>query len=248
MFSKSKFLSTAKGFFHAIGLDVSFADTVISERNVLRSLFRTQILNFVVDVGANTGQYGLLIRSCGYQGPIISFEPLAAAHAELIARATPDQHWTVADRVALGAGAAKATINVASNSVSSSLLDMSIRHLDAAPLSSYVGTEAINVVALDECIERYVGARKGGLLKIDTQGYEMEVLRGAHRFLSDKIDIVQTELSLVELYAGQPLMLEVCNFLKQYNFNLRHIIPGLKDPAGGNLLQLDGVFFRASGP
>lgn len=228
----------------AIGLEISFANTVATERNVLSSLLKTHSFNFVIDVGANIGQFGLLIRSCGYRGPIVSFEPLAVAHAKLVSRAARDQQWTVAERTALGAGAARSTINVAGNSVSSSLLNMSARHLDAAPHSATVGSEATDVVALDDCIERYVGTIKGGYLKIDTQGYEMEVLRGAHNCLSERLVVVQTELSLVELYSGQPLMLEVCNFLKQYDFNLRQIIPGLKDPVNGRLLQLDGIFYK----
>lgn len=230
--------------FRAIGLEVSFSNRAPTEKHILQSLFHGRQFNFVLDAGANTGQYGLLVRNCGHRGQIVSFEPLVAAHEKLVARAARDQDWTVADRGALGARATRATINLAGNSVSSSLLDMNIRHIAAAPHSAFVGREEIDVVALDDCIERYVGAKIGGLLKIDTQGYEMEVLLGARRCLSDKIDVVQTELSLVELYAAQPLMLDVCNFLKQYNFNLRHIIPGLKDPASGRLLQLDGIFFK----
>jgi FkbM family methyltransferase len=242
--STSKLLAATKNMLRSIGLEVSFANTAVTEQNILRPLFQRREFTFVLDVGANAGQYGLLVRSCGHRGPIISFEPLTAPHEKLVACAASDPLWTVAERAALGARAGRATMNVAGNSVSSSLLSMNARHLDAAPHSAFVGTETIDVVALDDCIERYVAARKRGFMKIDTQGYEMEVLRGAHRSLSEKIDVVQTELSLVELYAGQPLMLEVCNFLKQYNFNLRHIIPGLKDPVGGGLLQLDGIFAK----
>ena len=242
--SKSKLLSAAKGMFRAIGLEVSFADTAATERNILQPLFQNRAFNFVLDVGANTGQYGLLIRRCGYRGPIISFEPLSAAYAKLTACAAADRHWTVAERAAIGASTTRTTINVADNSVSSSLLEMNARHIGAAPDSVFVGSEEIDVVALDDCIERYVGASSGGLLKVDTQGYEMEVLRGAHRSLTDKIDIVQTELSLVELYEGQPLMLDICNLLRQYNFTLRQIIPGFKDPVSGRLLQLDGIFAK----
>jgi FkbM family methyltransferase len=242
--SKSKLLSTAKGAFRAVGLEIGFAGSADTERNVLRSLFESRKFNFVLDVGANSGQYALLVRSCGHRGPIISFEPLSAAHEKLAARAAADPLWTVADKAALGARAARALINVAANSVSSSLLEMNGRHLDAAPHSAYGAAQEVDVLALDDCIDRYVAAGGGGLLKIDTQGYELEVLRGAHRTLSGRIDVVQTELSLVELYDGQPLMLDVCNFLKQYDFTLRHIIPGLKDPAGGRMLQLDGIFAR----
>ena len=242
--SKSKLLSATKNIFRAFGLEVSFADTVVTEQNVLRQLFRDHEFNFVLDVGANTGQYGLLVRSCGYHGPIISFEPLTLAHEKLVACAATDPHWRVAERAALGANPTRTTINVSKNSVSSSLLEMHTRHIDAAPHSVFVGTEEINVVALDDCINQYVSASRHGLLKIDTQGYEMEVLRGAHQSLSERIDAVQTELSLVELYDGQALMLDVCNFLKEYGFGLTHIIPGFKDPRNGRLLQLDGIFTK----
>ena len=242
--SKSKLLAATKAMFRAIGLEVSFANTAATGRNILQALFQNREFDFVLDVGANSGQYGLLVRRCGYRGPIVSFEPLTAAHAKLMDCAAGDRRWTVAERAALGARAARTAINVAENSVSSSLFRMNDRHIVAAPDSAFVGTEEVDVVALDDCIERYVGAAIGGLLKVDTQGYEMEVLRGAHRSLIDKIDAVQTELSLVELYAGQPLMLDVCNHLKQYNFSLRDVIPGLKDAASGRLLQLDGIFIK----
>ena len=242
--SKSRLLSAAKSVLRSIGLEVSFANTAVTERNVLRPVFQSRKFSFVLDVGANTGQYGLLVRSCGHLGPIVSFEPLAVAYEKLIACAASDPLWTVAERTALGARASHTTINVAGNSVSSSLLAMNARHLEAEPRSAFIGTETIDVVALDDCFGRYVSASRGGFLKVDTQGYEMEVLRGAHRVLSESIDVVQTELSLVQLYEEQPLMLDICNLLKPYGFNLRHIIPGLKGPVGGALLQLDGIFVR----
>lgn len=242
--SRSLLLSTAKRLFHALGIDVSFAKTMPTEQNILRKLFQLSDLEYVLDVGANTGQYGLLARRCGFLGPIVSYEPLSKAHQALVARAASDRLWIVADRVALGARTSHGNMNIAANSVSSSLLDMHARHLEAAPHSAYSGTEEVTIAALDDCIDQYITEAKHGLLKIDTQGYEIEVLRGAHRSLSDKIDAVQTELSLVELYEGQALILDVCNFLKQYGFNLRYIIPGLKDPENGSLLQLDGIFTK----
>lgn len=242
--SKTKLLAIAKSVFRAMGLEISFADTVATERNILRGLFKSYPFGFVLDVGANTGQYGALVRNCGYRGPIVSFEPLLAAYDELTQRAASDPCWTVADRGALGAAAGHATINVAGNSASSSLLDMNPVHASAAPHSAYVAMEQIKVYVLDDCIERYVGDKRCGLLKIDTQGYEMEVLRGAQRTLSDRIIAVQTELSLIELYRGQPLMLDVCDFMRKHGFSLHQIIPGFKDPASGRLLQLDGIFAK----
>jgi FkbM family methyltransferase len=242
--TKSSLLSTVKSIFRRLGLEISFANKAATEHNVLRSLFQRRSFNLVLDVGANAGQYGLKIRECGYRGPIISFEPLAGAHARLLATAGADPQWTVAARAALGAGPAKTRINVSANSVSSSLLGMTSRHLEVEPQSAYATTEEIDVVALDDCFERYAGNTAGALLKIDAQGYEIEVLRGARHCLAERIDVVQTELSLVELYENQVLMHEVCCYLKEFNFRLRDIIPGLKDVHDGQLLQLDGIFVK----
>jgi len=244
IFSKSQLLTTMKAAFRAIGLDVGFANATMNEENTLRRLFRGQRVQFVLDVGANTGQFGSLVRKCGFLGPIVSFEPLAAANRKLVARAAHDPQWTIADRAAVGAAPSTGVINVAFNSTSSSLLGMNVRHLRAAPNSRLLHTEEVSVIPLDDCLDRYVAADSGGFLKVDAQGYELEVFRGADKCLSRRIDVIQTELSLVELYEHQPLMLEICEALKQYNFQLRHIIPGLKDPIDHSLLQFDGIFLK----
>ena len=59
-------------------------------------------ISCVLDVGANVGQYGAMLRSWGYRGRIVSFEPLAEAHAALARRAAADAGWQVAPRMALG--------------------------------------------------------------------------------------------------------------------------------------------------
>src|SRR5258708_15140019 len=145
--SKSKVFATAKKLLRTIGVEVTLASRATTEQNVLQAVFRDHDIGFVLDVGANSGQYGVLIRDCGFRGPIISFEPLTVAHERLVARAARDRRWTVAKRVALGAGSGHSTINVAANSVSSSLLRMTSRHIDAAPHSINAGTEKIDVVA-----------------------------------------------------------------------------------------------------
>ncbi|MBC7633672.1 FkbM family methyltransferase, partial [Aeromicrobium sp.] len=86
-----------------------------------QSVLAKQEVDLVLDVGASTGGYGTSLRSFGYTGQIVSFEPLAAAFAELSATVASDPLWT-ARNTALGAEPGEATINIASNSASSSLL------------------------------------------------------------------------------------------------------------------------------
>ncbi|MFD9702546.1 FkbM family methyltransferase [Lentzea sp. NPDC059081] len=194
----------------------------------------------VLDVGANSGQYAKLIRTGGYQGRIISCEPLAEPCGRLRAAARPDPRWHVV-RTALGRERGTVTVHVAGNSYSSSVLDMLPSHADAAPESVYVGAEEAPLTTVDDLLDDVTAAST--LLKIDVQGYEGEVLAGASRSLR-RIVAVQLELSLVPLYTGQPLMGELVELLSGEGFGLWSIEPGFRDTRTGRMLQCDGIFVR----
>lgn len=210
-------------------------------------LLRTRGIRLILDVGANAGQYGSLLRSdFGYHGRILSFEPLTAAHAALTARATADplRLWEVAPRSALGAVNGTTTIHVAGNSVSSSILPMQPSHESAAPQSVGRGVEEITISRLDDVVrQRSIPIDRHVLLKIDTQGYELEVLKGAEETVA-AVGAIQTEMSFQPLYGGQPLFDEVYAYLAERGFTVFDIIPGFSDPRSGRLLQADGIFVR----
>jgi FkbM family methyltransferase len=202
----------------------------------------------VLDVGANTGQYARELRGdLGYAGEIISFEPLAPAFEELQRACRGDARWR-AINCALGARPEFRSINVAANSVSSSLLDMLPRHRDAAPESGYIGEARIEVHTLDSLFDRLLPAPTPQeiYLKIDTQGFEREVLHGAADSLQ-KIRTVQLELSLVPLYRGAPLLVEMCELMQQTGYTLVSLEAGFIDPESGQVLQADGIFRRLPG-
>ncbi len=86
-------------------------------------------------------------------------------------------------------------------------------------------------------------------LKLDTQGYEQKVFRGASTFLANRdVPIVHTEMSLVELYEGQATFLDQLAFLKSLGFVLFHVQPGFTDRTTGQTLQLDAIFLRNAPP
>jgi FkbM family methyltransferase len=200
-------------------------------------------IDLVLDVGANAGQYGSELRLYGYRGRIVSFEPLAAAHAALERAARRSPGWTVAPRMAIGDAEDEIEIQVAGNSVSSSILDMLPAHERAAPGSAYVAREKVTVRRLDCVAAEYLAGARGVLLKIDTQGYEDRVLAGAAGVL-DRIAAIHTELSLVPLYAGQRLLDEMRARIEAMGFELFAIFPGYVDERTGQTLQLDGFFRR----
>ena len=197
----------------------------------------------VFDVGANIGGYVRLLRSAGFKGPVVSFEPRAEAHAKLLEVAQRDRELVVPPPMALGKTAGDTQINIAGRLASSSLRQMTRLHEEAEPASKYVGTETIRVERLDTVFNEYIGEASRPFLKLDVQGFEIEVLEGASASL-DRFVGIQAELSLDELYRGQMLWLDFAEKLGQQGFRLVALFPVFLDDRTGHLLQADGVFFR----
>jgi FkbM family methyltransferase len=199
-------------------------------------------IDLVFDVGANVGQWASELRGLGYRDWIVSFEPLSAAFAQLHKRAARDPRWKTVN-AALGPTAGKATINVAGNSQSSSLLPMLDQHVKSAPTSAYVGQEEITVQTLAAALveQRALGARP--FVKIDAQGYERLILDSAGAELAN-VTGIQLEMSLTPLYQGELLLPQMVEHMSQLGFELMSLEPGYADPDSGRLLQVDGVFFR----
>jgi len=206
-------------------------------------LMAAQRIGVVLDVGANVGQYGMRLRSNGYSGRIASFEPYGQAFDQLQRTAARDPNWE-AHRLALSDEAGEAELNVSSNSFSSSFLPLTDRHVEGAPGSAYVTRETVPAVRLDALWSQIVGSSRVWL-KLDVQGFELHVLRGAGERL-DEARALQVELSLEPLYAGAPDWRDVVDWLSARGFVLVGVEPGFDDPETGRMLQFDGVFLPSS--
>lgn len=200
--------------------------------------------DLLFDVGANKGQFASELRKDGYHGRIVCFEPLPDAHAELTRRFAKVPEVQVHERVALGAAPGLADMNVSGNSVSSSLREMLPSHLEIAPGSAYVSAIKTTVAPLDAIAGRYMNGARSVFLKIDTQGFEGDVLDGAEETLA-AVDGVQLELSLLPLYEGQDLWSKLSERLIAAGFVLWQIQPEGFSPQNGRTLWFNGVFVRA---
>jgi len=209
---------------------------------LLKGIKRFEV-DLVLDVGANIGQFSSELRSVGFQDHLVSFEPLSKAHQELEKAAGGDSHWTVHPRCAIGAHDGEVEINIAGNSASSSILSMMESHASAAPESTYVSAEKVPIFKLDTVALPYLEKARNPFLKIDTQGYEWHVLDGASAIVP-RMRGVLCELSLVPLYEGQRLWLEIIQRLEHEGFTLWSIQMGFADPRDGRTLQVDAIFFR----
>jgi FkbM family methyltransferase len=235
---------TIKELFKKLGFDLTRYNPASSQNARILEFFSIYKIDTVLDIGANIGQFAMGLRESGYKGHIISFEPLSKAYSHLLINSKNDPNWIIATRMAIGNEKGKKTINVSGNFVSRSILKMTNTHIKGAPKSAYIGSEEIYIDKLDNVVGNYLGNGENVFIKIDVQGYESQVLKGATDILS-KTKGIQIELSLVPLYENQLLFIDILNYITNLGFELYDILPGFRDKQSGKLLQFDGIFFRS---
>ena len=236
---------TIKKIFRKLGFDLIRYNPASSENARILEFFSIYKIDTVLDIGANIGQFAMELRESGYTGRIISFEPLSEAYSRLLINSKKDHNWIIAPRMAIGNEEGKKTINISGNFYSSSILKMTDIHIKGSPESAYIGSEEIYINKLDNivCGGGILKNKNNVFIKIDVQGYELEVLKGAVNILS-KVKGIRIELSLKPLYENQMLFLDMLDYITDLGFELYDILPGFRDIQSGKLLQFDGIFFR----
>lgn len=192
--------------------------------------------NTVIDVGANKGQFAVYSRLRWPQARLICFEPLPAPRAKL-ARVT--QGRAEIHACALGATPGEGQMHLATRVDSSSLLALGARQKSIFGMDES-GTLQVPIQRLDALIKSPLA--RPSPLKIDVQGFELEVLKGATDRLPE-IDVVYVEASEVELYQGQALTEEIRSFLADAGFRVdRHFNEQFHQ---GQRIQADWLFRKA---
>ena len=110
-------------------------------------------------------------------------------------------------------------INISENSFSSSILELLPAHIENAPESKSKDIQTIQVKTLDSIFDNILSSKNNIYLKIDTQGYEKEVLTGAFDSLK-KISCLQLEMSLIPLYSTESSFEDLMKLLTDQNFKL----------------------------
>jgi FkbM family methyltransferase len=196
----------------------------------------------IYDIGANVGTWTCLAKSLFPKARVEAFEPLASHFSGFKTWTAP---WSADVRLhayALGSTEGTATIHVMNFSDASSLLPLSTAGRDEFQIAP-VAEQIVPVMPLDRLVARD-NLPPPDLLKLDVQGYELEVLRGAEQCLR-QARAVLCEVSFRELYTGQPLFGDIERFLFERGYRLHAL--GAGTPLGTPLLQADALFLRGDG-
>lgn len=206
-------------------------------------LIHDRHITTILDCGANAGQYVADLKKAGWAGKVFSFEPLSEAYEKLRIKAQSSDQWQ-AFHFALGEKNEESTIQIAGNSYSSSLLQFSTDFKELRPDASPVGSETVPIRRLDDVVKEE-GLDFDGpvMLKLDVQGFELSVLRGALETLP-RVSVLQCELALIPSYEGGATFVEVREFLRERGFVLAHLIDGHVNHETGELREMDGIFLN----
>jgi FkbM family methyltransferase len=201
--------------------------------------------NCVVDVGANKGQYAQALRRAGYRGWIVSFEPVRRDYEELVRRAAGDERWTT-HRLALGREDGTIAMNVVPGTLSSLLPATSFGSTRYERLQVPT-TEEVEVRRLESMLDEVLAhvPSPRPYLKLDTQGFDLEVFAGLGTRVQDFVGM-QSEVALMEIYAGMPRMPEALKIYEAAGFEVTGLHPVSRERHTARVLEFDCIMARAS--
>jgi FkbM family methyltransferase len=195
---------------------------------------------YIVDVGANRGQFALVARKVFPEARIHSFEPLAEPDRVFKRIFEHDLNVTLYP-YAVGKDKKCSTIHVTKDDDSSSMLHILKMQSDLFPGAVEKETRDVVVYPLSQLIDP-ASIPSASLLKIDVQGYELEVLQGCEDILQ-KFSHLYIECSFVELYEGQSFAHQIIAWLEARNFGLSSI-HNLYYGKNGMAIQGDFLFSK----
>lgn len=214
----------------------------ITSYNLILGLVNQGIIpNTVIDVGGNLGQFTVASNKLFKEPVIYSFEPIPRCAQKIQNYADNLKNITVFP-LAIGDEPGKVTLKINSHIQASSILPLATTHQNSFPNAKELESIEVEVKTLDNVLKTVV-FKPPVLLKIDTQGYEANVIRGAKETLQ-RVDYVLLEVSFKEMFKGELLFPELLKLMETYQFKFMRPVGWLNDPISKEILQMDALFCR----
>ncbi|WP_299941205.1 FkbM family methyltransferase [uncultured Microbulbifer sp.] len=224
------------------GYDIVKKEKTLKIQWHLQKIFADFKIDTVLDVGANRGQYGKLLRSIGFKGQIHSFEPVRMYYKELIETSKGDKNW-FSYNYALGRESGELRINI--DNVFSSFYEYSDYYLKER--GKVGNSEIVKISTLDNFIkESFSGPVQPKIhLKLDTQGFDVEAFAGGQRNIKN-ISTFQSEMALKKIYKNMPDITESLNIYRKCGFEVSGLFPVSKEKSGHAIIEVDCVMINGT--
>jgi FkbM family methyltransferase len=199
--------------------------TMFEKEHLKRFLTEFKV-DCVFDIGANDGQYAEMLREIGYLGPIVSFEPIPELAKRIREKAERDPNW-YAEEIALDESEHTASFNVMQSSQFSSLKAPSHAETTRFENENQVAYALeVHTALLSTYFDRYQAKLGFGrpFLKMDTQGNDLAVARGAGARLASFVGL-QSELAIKRIYASAADYRATLDFYHDAGFELSAFVP-----------------------
>ena len=208
----------------------SIPDIGCSLYNLKRNGFNPK---YVIDVGAYEGWFSRICKKIYPESAIMMIEPLLEKEFILqkFCKEYPDCQYVVAL-----VGAEKKEVYFLKDESGSRVLQTSEETSNYSKLTK---------LTLDTLYDLTEGSpfRGSGFLKLDVQGYEIEVLKGAKRIL-ESVEVILMEISIINLIKGAPSFYEVIKYMSEQNFRIYDICTFWRRPVDEALWQIDAIFVK----
>jgi FkbM family methyltransferase len=236
--------SLIKSLLRGLGYDLVKIPYPGSHGRKLQEVFERFDINLVCDVGARHGEYAGEVRESGYRGWIASFEPVSTNFKAISERHGNDPKWQ-GFNMALGAAQAEMEINVTAGSAMSSFREPNAYAKEQFVKDSVIErTEKVQVNTLEGIMPelKALVPEPRIYLKLDTQGFDLEVLKGAQPVLAE-VAALQSEISVKAIYENMPSYTEALLAYEAHGFELAGLFP-VKEDDGGAVIEFDCVMIR----
>jgi FkbM family methyltransferase len=213
----------------------------LSRLTAHKAWFRSMDFKTVVDVGAYLGAFAFAMRVMLPKVQLYCFDPLAENIGQIKKNLNKWGKLNVF-QTALGNQRGMVQFNLNDFRASSSMLEMDLKHKHEFPNTVHTRKIDVPMAFLDDFLPKIKFIRPM-LLKIDVQGYELDVLEGASKILS-LVDHLILEVSYQKLYEKQPLFDDIYKYLGKRGFEFAGNMDSLFSPKNGLILQSDALFIR----
>jgi len=226
------------------GYEVLKKKKIQTINNHLEYIFNKTKIDYVIDVGANEGQFALSLRRINYKGDILSFEPTSKPYKKLVENSKNDSHWNVM-KIALGEKKELRKINVFEASDLNSFYEAS--ELGKSRFNKRmkkIKTETIEIKTLDSILKKIDLKNKNIFLKIDTQGFDINVFRGAKKHMS-KICALMSEIPIQKIYKTTQSYHDILKEYESHKFQISGIFPVSQNKKNHTAIEFDCVMLKS---